>query len=299
MLGPARRPGQRSGPAHPDQQRFEVDQPDRSGSATIGLGQDEQALGELGEPVALLHRGEERIAGAWTEVTGAQGTVELGLDDRDRRAELMAGVGNEPGLALVGGLHPGEHLVQGDAEAVDLVLGGRQRQPLVGLVQGDGRRAAAHGLDRPQPGPGEQRPDQRRQHQGRRPADGERVHDTPSASSRSRSDSPTIRTWPSSRRRTSSRPARRCRRCRLDDRAVHRRVRDHRAPNGGVPAPAAVIEQGTIGAEELHEALLGVLDRDPTEARAERQLPGGGRPGPEQRVDPVVEVGPEPGIDEP
>jgi len=85
----------------------------------------------------------------------------------------------------------------------------------------------------------------------------------------------------------------------FDDRAVHRRVRDHRAPNGGVPAPAAVIEQGTVGAEELHEALLGVLDRDPAEARAERQLPGGGRPGPEQRVDPVVEVGPEPGIDEP
>ena len=140
MLGPLGGPVSEA-VAHPDQQRFEVDQlrPQRIGHRPWP--------GRAGPGRGWASRSHSstaarRIAGAWTEVTGAQGTVEPVLTTAIGVRVLVLASAANSGLALVGGLHPGEHLVQGDAEAVDL-LGGRQRQPLVGLVQGDGRRAGA------------------------------------------------------------------------------------------------------------------------------------------------------------
>ena len=50
--------------------------------------------------------------------------LELGLDHRDRRAELVAGVGDEAPLALEGPPQPVEHLVERLAEPADLVAAG-------------------------------------------------------------------------------------------------------------------------------------------------------------------------------
>ena len=51
--------------------------------------------------------------------------LQLGLQHRQRGAELVAGVGHEPALALKRLLQAGEHLVQRLAETADLVLRGR------------------------------------------------------------------------------------------------------------------------------------------------------------------------------
>ena len=84
----------------------------------------------------------------------AQRQLELGLVQRERRAQLVARVVDEGALALQGGLEPGEHLVQGLAEPAELVVGLRQRQALIGLGRRDLRGAAAHRLDRAQRGAG-------------------------------------------------------------------------------------------------------------------------------------------------
>ena len=68
---------------------------------------------------------------------GAQRSLELGLDDRDRGAQLVAGVGDEAALALEGAAEAIEHLVQRLAEPADLVAGGGQREPLVRAAQRD------------------------------------------------------------------------------------------------------------------------------------------------------------------
>ena len=58
--------------------------------------------------------------------------LELGADPGERAAQLVAGVGDEPTLAIGGVLEPGEHRVHGAGEATDLVLGRRARAPAGG-----------------------------------------------------------------------------------------------------------------------------------------------------------------------
>ena len=85
------------------------------------LAEDQQVLGELGEVVALLERCDQRLARARTEPACPQRGLELGLHHRDRRAQLVAGVGDEVPLALEGPPQPVEHVVERLAQAADLV----------------------------------------------------------------------------------------------------------------------------------------------------------------------------------
>ena len=57
--------------------------------------------------------------------------LELGAEDRQRRAQLVAGVGDEGALALQRVAEPGQHLVQRLAQARDLVAGVGDGQALV------------------------------------------------------------------------------------------------------------------------------------------------------------------------
>ena len=75
-----------------------------------------------------------------------QRKLELGAKHRERRPELVAGVGDEVALAVDRGLEPVEHLVQRLAEPFELVPGRRNGKPLTGGVGGDGRRPPAHRL---------------------------------------------------------------------------------------------------------------------------------------------------------
>jgi hypothetical protein len=89
----------------------------------------------------------------------------------------VAGVGDE--RPLVGQRLPQalEHLVQGGAEAGDLVASRRHRQALVGLGGRDLRRPRAHRLDRPQRRRRHPVGRQRRQQQGDRAADQEQLRE--------------------------------------------------------------------------------------------------------------------------
>ena len=101
----------------------------------VGAGDQQQVLGEVGEVVGLLEGGVERLAQRARVAPVAQRGLELGLHDGQRRAQLVAGVGQEAALAFEGGLQAGQHLVERLAEAADLVVRVGQRQALVAAAQ--------------------------------------------------------------------------------------------------------------------------------------------------------------------
>ena len=102
--------------------------------------------------IRLFEGDAERFADLWVVVTDTNRRLELGLQHRQRGAELVACIGDEPPLALKGLLQAGEHLVQRLAETADLILRGWERQPLASAGQRDPRRPLAHRLDRRQTG---------------------------------------------------------------------------------------------------------------------------------------------------
>ena len=115
--------------------------------ALLAAGDHEQVLGELCEPVGLFAGGDERVVPFARFCVGVQGDVDLGFEDRQRGAQLVAGVADELPLLLCGRADAGEHVVERLAEAVDLVVGGREGQPGVGGGLGDVGGAAAHPVD--------------------------------------------------------------------------------------------------------------------------------------------------------
>ena len=88
---------------------------------------DQQVFGHLSEVVALLQRGDERLAHLRIVPPGAQRSLQLGLDDRHRGAQLVARVGHEAPLALERAAQAFEHLIERLAQAADLVVGRGQR----------------------------------------------------------------------------------------------------------------------------------------------------------------------------
>ena len=118
--------------------------------AVAAAREHQQVLGELREPVALVDGGPQRLAQVRVGRRAAQRALQLGLDHRDRRAQLVAGVGDEAPLAVVGAAQPVEHLVERLAEPADLVARGGERERLRGRLERDAGGAGAHPLDRPQ-----------------------------------------------------------------------------------------------------------------------------------------------------
>ena len=80
------------------------------------------------------------------EVLG-EGHLELELEDRQRRSQLVAGVGDEHPLAVHGVLEAGEHLVERLAQALQLVARAGDGQPVVVARARDPRGACPHALD--------------------------------------------------------------------------------------------------------------------------------------------------------
>ncbi len=90
---------------------------------------------------------------AWSspsEPSELERQLELELEDRQGRAQLVAGVGDERALARERVLEPAEHRVDGVAEAVQLVVGLGQRKPLAARRARDPRGLRAHLLHRRQ-----------------------------------------------------------------------------------------------------------------------------------------------------
>ena len=101
--------------------------------------------------------------------------LELELEDRERGAQLVAGVGDEDPLAIHRLLQPVQHLVERVPQPVQLVVGARNRQAVAVAGARDPRGTPAHPLDRRQRERGEGVAGHARQHEQDRPADEEHL----------------------------------------------------------------------------------------------------------------------------
>ena len=124
--------------------------------ALVEARDQEQIFGQLGQPIDLFPGRANGGAQILGRALGAVGQLELGSEDRERCAQLVAGVGDEYAFALQAGLEPIQHQVEGLAQIVDLVLGTRQGEPLAASLHGDLLRPAPHRLDRRQGPPREE-----------------------------------------------------------------------------------------------------------------------------------------------
>ena len=115
--------------------------------ASVAARDQEQVLGELREALRLARRRGHRGPQFGDRARLARGQLELGAEQRERRPQLVARVGDELPLTLEGRLEPVEHLVQRRPEPLQLIAGRRHRQPLAGRLGRDRGRAPAHRLD--------------------------------------------------------------------------------------------------------------------------------------------------------
>src|SRR5207244_12291253 len=101
----------------------------KSKLSALRAGDQQQVAGELDEPVGLDARLAERGAQLLLAACEVEREVELRAEERERRAQLVARLGDEVSLPLDRRLEPREHLVQRLAEAVELVARPRHPQP--------------------------------------------------------------------------------------------------------------------------------------------------------------------------
>ena len=144
-------------------------EPERE-SAAVGARDQEQVLGQVREALGLVRR--PRIAWRSSSVDRlAECELELGPQQRERRPQLVTGVGDELALARERGLEPVEQLVQRLAKTLDLVARCRDRQPLARRLGRDRRGPPAHRLDLAQRQAGEPVAEERREDQRDRACD--------------------------------------------------------------------------------------------------------------------------------
>jgi hypothetical protein len=128
-------------------------------------GEQQQLFGQSAEPVSLLADRHHGCAKIITFGGIGLGELDLGFDDRQRRTQLVAGIGQKAPLLIqrvllcgLGSPDSVEHVVQRAAEAPDLIRDWRhgQRCPLaIGkIISADCRRPLSQGLDRTQGEPG-------------------------------------------------------------------------------------------------------------------------------------------------
>ena len=82
------------------------------------------------------------------DIGGVQGNVHLGSHRRQRTAQLMRGVADEPALALRRVLQSGQHLVHRDGKARYLVAAARDGNPFLQVGSADGGGALPDLFDR-------------------------------------------------------------------------------------------------------------------------------------------------------
>jgi hypothetical protein len=100
--------------------------------AVIGSSEEQQVLAQPGEQLGLGQRRSHRALELPGGAPAAQSQLQLGLQPGDRRAHLVAGVGDERALQPQCRLQPLERGVERLAEPPQLVTRSRQRQPAPG-----------------------------------------------------------------------------------------------------------------------------------------------------------------------
>ena len=259
--------------------------------AAAGARQHQQVLGELCQVVALLDRRDQRLLHVRVVPAAAQRALQLGLDHRQRRAQLVARVRHELPLAVERAAQPAEHLVERLAEPADLVVGLRQGEGLVGAGQRHLLGPAPHRLDRPQPRRRQHVAQQRSEQDRHRPADrkrGDEVGERLVAVLQRLADDRDARALPAGQH---ARRALDARQPPLDEDALAGRGAPQLGRRQRPPRTAEAVDHLPSGAQQLREPLLGVA------ARARRSRPRGEhrcRARAQPRVDALVEVRLEP-----
>ena len=118
--------------------------------------QGEQRLAQGDEPIGLGGGDADCLPQLLRAATGSGGQFQLALEDGQRRAQFVAGVGEEVPLLGRGRLQPLEHGVEGFGEPGQLVACARDRQPVVTGHAAHRRGLRAQPFDRPQGRSGEQ-----------------------------------------------------------------------------------------------------------------------------------------------
>ena len=128
----------------------------------------------LDQALLLLARGEHAPARLAQRLDRRIGIAERHLDqralERDRRPQLVRGVGDEPALGLERRLQAPEQPVEGVTEFLELVVGSFEREALMEVPLGYAAGPRAHRPDRPQRSSGHQpaEPDRRQRHDRQR-----------------------------------------------------------------------------------------------------------------------------------
>jgi len=119
-------------------------------SLLLEAGDEQQVVGERDQPVGLFcggpDRGFEFLPGAGL----SEREVELGAQQRERRAQLVTGLGDEQAFVLERRLEPPEHVVQRLGEARDLVPTARDRKPAPPASRRRSPRPSSASLPRPE-----------------------------------------------------------------------------------------------------------------------------------------------------
>ena len=94
---------------HADRQLVEVDDAQAKEVGLLRPGERQQVVDHAGHPLELVRDELHRPPPVFRIVAHE---LEVAADHRDRRAQLVAGVVDEPALRREGGLEPLEHLVE-------------------------------------------------------------------------------------------------------------------------------------------------------------------------------------------
>jgi hypothetical protein len=100
----------------------------------LGARHQEQIVDQARQALRLVDGGADSAGELRARGAVARDELELGPEHRQRRAQLVAGVGGEAALALEAVLEPREHLVEGRAETMELVVPTAERQALVQAI---------------------------------------------------------------------------------------------------------------------------------------------------------------------
>jgi hypothetical protein len=122
----------------------------RSGSSTPAPGEQQQLVGGAAEALQLGCHRLQHPAGVLRVDAAPQRHLDLGAHQRQRRTELVGGVGGEPLEAAEGGLEAGEHAVQGRGQVTELVGGEVELDAAVEVVLAEVLRGLGHDPHRPQ-----------------------------------------------------------------------------------------------------------------------------------------------------
>ena len=129
--------------------------PDREPSL-VRARHEQQVLGELDEPVGLHRCRPESLLELARTARLSQCELELGLEERERRSELVTRVRCEAPLALEACVEALEHLVERLPQSMHLVVRSRQRKSSRRGRRRDLAGAAPHRLHRPKRSSGDE-----------------------------------------------------------------------------------------------------------------------------------------------